>query len=152
MIQRSVDGINFTNVDTVKAAGFSTTIKNYSYKDDINNIVSSPIYYRLQQYDANGKFIYSNIIVLKKYSNTNTITIFTNPVKNILQIQAYFAKNGAAVLNIIGADGKTIIQKNITIIKGINNIELDVNTLASSVYFIKIENETNSYIQKFVKQ
>ena len=152
LIQRSVDGINFTNVDTVKAAGFSTTIKNYSYKDDINNIVSSPIYYRLQQYDANGKFIYSNIIILKKYSNTNTITIFTNPVKNILQIQAYFAKNGAAVLNIIGADGKTIIQKNITIIKGINNIELDVNTLASSVYFIKIENETNSYIQKFVKQ
>ena len=152
IIQRSTNGINFINVDTVAASGYTTTIKNYGFIDDITFITNPVIYYRIQQTDANGKFSNSNIIMLKKVSKTNGIIIFPNPVNNVLKAQAYFAKNGIAVIHVVGADGNTITQKNIAVIKGINNIELNVNTLASSVYFIKIKNETNSYIQKFVKQ
>ncbi|MCY7291197.1 MAG: T9SS type A sorting domain-containing protein, partial [Ferruginibacter sp.] len=152
IVQRSLNALDFIDNATFNAGGFSTDIKSYIYKDEVANVLGTSFYYRLQQNDLDGKFTYSPMILLKKATKTNSLIIYPNPVYSKLNAQAYFEKNGVAVVNILAVDGKVILQKNVTVQKGNNIISLDVNTIVSGIYFIKIENETNRYIQKFVKE
>ena len=62
-IERGTDGISWQLVGEVDGQGNSSTLRNYSFtdKEPDNDI----FYYRLKQTDADGKYRYFNIIVVK---------------------------------------------------------------------------------------
>jgi hypothetical protein len=74
LLESSKDGEEFKTLGTIKGAGNSISILNYSY-----NIIPTIdlIYYRLKQIDYDGKFTYSDIIINsnKKFD----FNIFPNP-------------------------------------------------------------------------
>ena len=77
-LQRSFDGINFETVSKITAAGNTSQILNYSYKD---YSVSQSAYYRLKQVDLNGSFEWSEIIMVA-YSNKASLLAYPNPSAN----------------------------------------------------------------------
>lgn len=82
-VQRSLDGINFTDVAFVAAAG--TANGNYTFTDDFQN---RKIYYRLQQVDNDGRFSFSTIIIVEQKGNGGLISITPNPVTDAVFINA----------------------------------------------------------------
>ncbi len=81
-IQRSADGINYTNVDQVKGAGNSSTLLTYQASDPDPNGTS--YYYRLGQTDYDGKTVYSSPVSVNCSGNGTTgssaaLSVFPSP-------------------------------------------------------------------------
>ncbi len=84
LIERSSDLINFEQIATIKAAGFSNQLLNY-FDTDENPIIGTN-YYRLTQFDFDGKnYVYPPIAVnfiKTEYSFAFNFALYPNPADN----------------------------------------------------------------------
>ncbi|MFT4016754.1 MAG: DUF3500 domain-containing protein [Agriterribacter sp.] len=144
VIQRSVDGNNYTDINTVKAENGADN--SYTVADN-DFLAESTIYYRLKMNDLDGTYTYSKIISIKN-SAVNTISIFPNPASTSLEIMAgNEIKRGN--VRVFDTDGKTVIQKS-----GLSGkrLSIDISGLPKGVYVIIVsEGVNNIYRSKFVK-
>ncbi len=83
-IERSNDGLHFEKTGEVPAAGNSTITRYYQFTD--HRLLASAYYYRLKQIDADGRSVFSPVILLTHKDNRNEVLVFPNPVRNIATI------------------------------------------------------------------
>src|SRR5205085_4653407 len=79
VIQRSMNGIDFTTVTTIKGGKESETDEGYSFVDKPTP-GSSVVYYRLRQNFKNGKFTVHPLSAVKLYGEKNLSIEQINPV------------------------------------------------------------------------
>ena len=137
-VQNSEDGINFTNVCTITAAG----ITNYACTVTANSNIKN--YYRVIEQDIDGKRLLSKVVVLLS-SVKPSLTIYPNPVKTKLYINGI---TGYRMLEITDINGKIIQRQNI--IAGLKYI--DIESLSPGIYFLTVTSDKEIRILKFVKQ
>ena len=99
---------------------------------------------------------HSDVIQLKSTcleDNIGTLDIFPNPVqKNDLSARLYSNINESAKVVIISVAGEVIIQKDIEVVEGINQIDLQIPELTTGTYFMHIQGKGwRSSFEKFVK-
>ena len=139
MVQHRANGINWTGIGTLQAAGNSSITNNYNY------IHTSPVtginYYRILQTDMDNRNSYSAIRTLKFTKTDEPFTIIGNPVTNdVLTVQV----NASINLVLYTADGKLLWQQQVN--AGTKTI--DVSRYAKGTYFLK----ANNIAQKVVIQ
>ncbi len=78
-----------------------------SYVFADNKALKGVNYYRLKIEGANGKFTYSNVIAIK-ISESNSISIYPNPVNDVLNININSKQNQSYRLNIYNAAGQSV--------------------------------------------
>ncbi|MDB5274590.1 MAG: hypothetical protein JWO58_2957, partial [Chitinophagaceae bacterium] len=77
-LQRSADGVQFTDIVRIKGAGNSSNVNTYTYTDD--HALSGISYYRIKQTDFDGKYTYSNIAKIDDSAwSTFTMNLSPNP-------------------------------------------------------------------------
>jgi hypothetical protein len=74
-LESSIDGENWRKITTIPSAGNSTEELKYSY---IDNNLNSIVYYRLQQFDIDGKFETYGPIVITRDSTNKKIVKYIN--------------------------------------------------------------------------
>ncbi len=135
-IQRSTDNKNFKTIDTKTGAGNSNKTINYTYYD--YNTINSTVYYRLMQVDFDGKFEYSNSVVVNQNTTDNSI-IYPNPVgKN--EVFNIIAEQGSLV-SIFNSSGQKISEYRVS--SKIQSPEVIKN---AGIYFITIYDEMGNTI------
>jgi hypothetical protein len=151
VIERSTNGTNFTTtIGRVNAAGNSNAEKNYTLND------VTPIkglgYYRVKQYDLDGRYTYSNVAAINFDKIASLLVVYPNPVKNTLNVEYTAIKGGKIELNIIDAKGAIVKQQTQTVVLGRNVHTMNVSNLAKGVYVIKtIDADKNVVYTKFIK-
>ena len=133
-VERSSDGRKWNSILRVNAAGNSTTVNNYRAFD--NTPVNGINYYRLKQFDVDGKFEYS-IVKSVSFNKVNNITIAPNPAKNFINI--YTTKNQNIVLNIQLIDVSGKLLKSIA--SAANLTKINIEGIAKGIYFIKVTDD-----------
>ncbi len=106
-VERSQDGNDFSVIATVKGNGTKQTFTDYSYIDD--NPLSGIGYYRLHQFDYNGKSAYSPISAIHSGSAAQEpldISAYPNPVKAGSDLHLEMTIPVAEMLNIQLVDMK----------------------------------------------
>jgi hypothetical protein len=73
VVERSVDGTTFNDLDIVPGAGTSTMPIDYAYKDD--EPVQGIAYYRLRQVDHDGRWTLSDVVVAGPGGGTNAVFV-----------------------------------------------------------------------------
>jgi Secretion system C-terminal sorting domain len=138
----------FVEIGNINAKGNSIITTNYNFKD--NKLLPNANIYRLKMVHKNGSFSYSNIIEIKQLNDQN-ITIFPNPVSNIVHInfEKHTTKN--IQIELINNIGEVIYSKNYTSILDKIDINRNVNW-KPGVYIlkVKIEKTDQYYIQKII--
>jgi hypothetical protein len=76
VVERSDNGLSFTELGRIKGAGTSKTVKQYSFRDDKR--ADGIVYYRLRMVDTDGGSTFSPIISANCASETG-IKVFPNP-------------------------------------------------------------------------
>ncbi|HRG29590.1 MAG TPA: T9SS type A sorting domain-containing protein, partial [Chitinophagales bacterium] len=76
----------------------------------------------------------------------NTFALYPNPANNFITIETDFSTEKTIYIT----DALGQIVKLITTSE--NNITIDLQGIASGIYFIKMEDGINTVIQKFIKQ
>ena len=65
IVERSTDGINFSDAALVFAYGNTTSKSDYSFPDNISRVLSGSVYYRVISISDNGKAVYSDVRIVK---------------------------------------------------------------------------------------
>jgi PQQ-dependent dehydrogenase (s-GDH family) len=151
-LERSIDGRNFAQLTTVAAAGTSTSKIRYSYPDnDIASLSTSTIFYRLKMVDADGKFNYSNIITIT-LPNTGKVTVFPNPAEKDIRVTINATAVDRAEWKILDNSGRVILRGNNNLVKGYNEIQIDLSKLSAGVYYLNVSGATIDQRVKIQKQ
>ncbi len=155
-VERSFDMRNFSSIGLV-LDGFTVngTDKSYQFKDNSTQLKGRSIaYYRLKQFDIDGKSTYSKVIAVRLEAKTGVVMQASpNPFTEKLNVRFTSTENGNADIRIINLAGQTMLSKQSTISKGFNNILVDgLNQLAAGMYIAQLTlNGTVIDNQKIVK-
>ncbi len=137
-IQSSSDGYSWVSVGFVKGNGASNELKKYDFFD---KNTAKLVYYRLKQTDFEGKEAFSPVVSLVRSNGKSKISVYPNPTSGRLQIEGEYVS--ASIFNNIG---QLVLAEN-------NVRELDVSSLQTGVYFVKIKTENGSFeTLKLLKQ
>ena len=150
-LMRSTNGVDFIKVASIKGAGNSITIRNYSYQDNISGITGNVVYYRLQQIEINGKASVSAIVKLSLGSKTK-FELFPNPFTNSFTVSFSAVKSSIATLRIQNSAGNLVYSKSITVTKGNNSVVMNsLPAMGSGVYYFSVVNEELNFNGKLQK-
>ena len=147
IVQKSVDGKNFTNLTKVKGGGLSINLLEYSATDFS---VSSPYtYYRLKQVDFDGNVNYSETIEIRNDNHQKLITLIDDPLNGPRIEFDHFPVNGWSTVQIHDLSGRVIFETGIELEDGAAElISQDFDRLKSGVYFIVVSNGQFSTSEK----
>ena len=153
-VERSTDGTNFNDAGMVFAYGNTSTNSNYVLSDNISNMQSSIIYYRLRSVDIDGKSEYSDTRIIrinKQTENKVTLVTYPNPVTNELRITIPANwQNKKVVYEVFNANGQT--ARKIEATASSQTETVNVSNLNSGLYIVKVTCEGQTAQQKIVKQ
>lgn len=153
-VERSFDGTNFSTLGNVNAKGNSSVQSNYTYTDNMLSTLNLPpptTFYRLKMVNIDGSYTYSEI---RSVSNkvSFAVSLYPNPANNYLNVTINAAQNEIAKMQVINMDGKIIISTSSNIAVGTTTNNINVSSLSSGTYFIKIETSEGQSTLKFVKE
>jgi hypothetical protein len=151
-IQRSTDGINFTDIAKLNAVGNTGNITNYQYTDNtVKNLLSKNIYYRLEQVDKDGRKKLGDIVLVKYTAGTSLLSLLQNPVTDALKLHINMPAKETVSLVVTNAAGQQVIVKNLPLNPGDNFTSIPVQQLAKSMYTITVVTATGKQSLLFVK-
>jgi hypothetical protein len=147
IVQRSLDGINFLDIERIEGMGTKYSPTTYSYFDENNSI--GLVYYRLKQVDNNGTMNYSDILSLKKLA-TESVVIYPNPAENELFVNVKHSNPvDVFVYSIDGILLATYTMNN----TGSETITISTEALEAGVYFIEFSGKNERFdSKKFIKK
>jgi photosystem II stability/assembly factor-like uncharacterized protein len=151
VIQKSIDMENWNNIGFVEGKGTSSEQNNYSFEDI--NVNSEKNYYRLKQIDFSGEVEYSKLIEVSVplysfylYQN------FPNPFNSSTIIKYIVQEKTVVKLNLYSINGelvKEILKEEKE--KGIYNLIINLNDLATGVYFYRVTTDKGySNVKKLI--
>ncbi|MBO9633119.1 MAG: T9SS type A sorting domain-containing protein [Chitinophagaceae bacterium] len=79
------------------------------------------------------------------------IGIHPNPVYQSLNINWSADEQGITVINILGVDGIVLQRRSVSSRKGMNRLEMDIQSLSKGQYIIQIRTGHRSFTRKFLK-
>jgi hypothetical protein len=134
-IQRSSNGLDFSNIGLVYANNSSKIVNNYQFTDKAP--LAGANYYRLQIVDKDGYSKYSNVKIIR--GDLAASLIYPVPANNILHVET----NSNTSFSMLDQSGRILFTTNIYV-KG----TIDVSRLSAGEYFLK-NNNTGS-VQKII--
>ena len=150
-VEKSRDGSTWNLLESVNAAGNSSSTLDYSINDSEKG--SGVVYYRLNQVDQNGESkIYGPISSNCFESSDFTASVFPNPASEIITIEMNTSVTQTISIKICGTDGKAIEQIAYKIEEGTTQIPLSIESLKAGVYTVKVNGENATKTIKLVIQ
>ena len=155
-LERSADGRNFSAIAFVATKainGNSNSALSYSYQD--NKPLAGISYYRLKQIDINGRSAYSKVLMLQTLvgNDLQFSLVYPNPVKSQLSMVVMAPNANRISVQIVDVAGRTISAQNFNVVRGSNQLQINVGTLSRGQYFIKATdaNLKSANTQAFMK-
>jgi len=133
--------------DMIASAGNSTQLVSYHYVDT-NRMVG---YYRLAQYDFDGKVTYYGPLHSECRSAQAELSMFPNPTNNAVNIAVTSNKEQAVQITVQTKEGRFVEDKTVQVKKGNNLIPYDMSGLAAGVYIFLILLGGIYFTRKIVK-
>jgi hypothetical protein len=149
VIEKSQDGINFSSVGQIKAAGSSSNILNYSFTDHSSE--TGTIYYRVVEYDIDGSTTVSEIKSVNS-KLLDFIKIVPNPNHGNFSVIMEGLDNIAFQLSLYNALGENVYHSNDRTNSDNHIKNIEIQTLPSGIYFLHIQSSGKRWVEKIVKQ
>ncbi len=138
LLQRSANGLNFTTIAAIEAAGTSEVRTEYEYLD-----TSSPSglsYYRLIEVNQENKQSVQGVITLNRSSNAvfGIQEIYPVPANDNLSIDFNTDSNSNVEITILDLYGRVLKVLRSAPVAGTNSVNLDVSNLADGFYCLSL--------------
>ena len=153
VVQRSTDGVDFTDAGTIFTEGNFTTNRSYSFQDVVNTNAKGVLYYRLKMVDMDGQYDYSMVRLVKLGDNNGRLELqaFPNPVVNELRVTIPEAwQNRQVVYELYTGDGqllKRFLNKSAT-----QTEIIGMQQYQPGVYIVKALNDAEMASQRIIKR
>jgi len=147
-VQRSSDGFEFVAIGKVKGKGTTNIATEYFLED--RNLSSGKNYYRLKQFDFDGKSSYSSVIVLD-YDGSTPLGVFLYPNPTISQdinAELVNASNEVVSIRIIDMAGRVPFQS--TVQGESKTIHLKTDDLKPGLYVVEVTQGNQRVVRRLI--
>ena len=145
-IERSNDGNIFEVLGQVKAKGNTTTTSNYTFVDQ--DLLSEYTYYRVKSVDTDGKYRYSNMVVVEGLA-LDGVYVYPTLATSFVKI-AHPKANGGNSIAIYSISGNKVLSS--TVEAGSTESTVDVSKLSTGTYIVNYLVGSKAFKLKFIKQ
>lgn len=143
-IERSIDAINWEEVERIDGAGDSNMVLSYFVTD--NNPYQGVSYYRLKQTDFDRKFKYSETRRIDLQRLLPVVNIYPNPASDIVTIEGDIS--GLKEVQVYDLLGQNVSDKIILNETSDLRVVIDISGLNEGVYCLKTKSTTNLLYKK----
>lgn len=148
VLERGNNGVTFSEIGRIKAAGNSNIPRDYSLPDP--KFEAGKNYYRLKMIDLDGTFRYSRIVLIDNSAANLTTALWPNPARP--DSESLLKLNGLPVgkisISLIGASGSALKNFNLKSDDGNLQVRLAAQSLSSGVYLLVIKDENGNILDK----
>ncbi len=150
-VERSVDGLTFTRMAEVAAKANNTTAS-YQWLD-VNTVTGSN-YYRVRAIQADNKYFFSKVVVVKMDETKLAIKIFPNPIKSQqINLQFNSLEKGQYSFLLLNASGQQILKQVLDHRGGSSNQSITFSKkLPAGTYYLQVINAKVSYSERVLIQ
>jgi hypothetical protein len=152
-VERSLDLDNYELIEKIKGAGTTNVSKNYALIDPTPNF-NGTTYYRIKQFDHDGKLGHSEVISLEMNKRKSGLKLMPDPADRVLTMILPSDMNGN-ISEIVVRDSKGLIQKvspAVDLLSIEKSVSVNVEHLSSGIYFITITKADGTVItDRFIK-
>jgi Secretion system C-terminal sorting domain len=144
-LERSTDGVTFTEIARIDGAGNSTQLINYSFND--MNPADGYNYYRLKQTDFNGQYTYSNVVPLTFHRGNMLVeNVRPNPTNGNINFD--FASPDDTEIHYIITDvtGRVIVDEKTSVKAGRTTLATSIASEGAGIYSLKIIESKHGFV------
>ncbi len=142
-IEHSTNGQSFSAVGTVAGNGTSNLRNQYAFTHA--NITDGKHYYRIAQYDFDGRKSYSKVIVLST-TGILKLDIYPNPTQDLIRMNTPFAPENQTY-RIVNISGQPVQQGKLS------GQQLNISGMPAGIYILSVLGpEGIWYRSKFIKK
>jgi len=143
ILERSRDGIHWTEVSEIKAAGTSNKTKTYTYYD-LQSGRYFEGYYQLTQIDYDGLFeIFDPISVRCETEEKYQISAYPNPTEGKVLITIYSLIESEVELKLTNMSGQNLKTENKMLEKSVNVFEFNLSEYSKGIYLMNVKDESS---------
>ncbi|MGZ3901518.1 MAG: T9SS type A sorting domain-containing protein, partial [Bacteroidia bacterium] len=142
-VERSSDAKKFIQIGKLKAAGTSTTPRNYEFYDE--QPFSGDNYYRLITVDINGKEEIASSVVITNKIQHPVLTVYPNPAKNFLNVDLTNFSSPTINLDVVDMYGRTVWSSELSTVDGGLKTQIDLSGFGGGMYFVKVYDGNDFY-------
>ena len=147
-IERSVGSVDrFEDMGFVESNGNSNKEQTYTFEDNINDLSgNSNLYYRIKQVDIDGRFSFSEMVVIRLDCEDQAVrfNVRPNPAFNDLYVDVDGSLDVASKIVVLNSLSQTIAT--LPINKTDSRTLVDVTKYIAGMYYIRILNNNNEVI------
>jgi hypothetical protein len=142
----SPDGVRFTTIKTIDALSKQNN-SNFTATYTEAHTATGDAYYRLKQFDKDGRSYYSDIVFLKD-SRVAPLVLFPNPVQDKLRISIPGRMGSSnAILQVYNTGGILLVQQT----ESNNTAIINTSRFSAGQYILRVTVGEKVYQQVFVK-
>jgi hypothetical protein len=152
MIERSSDGVEYTDAAMIVAAGNSEIVRNYSFNDKVPAGNTGVLYYRLKMVDMDGRTKTSDVRIVRigKSGDAVKVIAYPNPVTNDVRISIPQTWQDKKVdYQLMNTSGQTI--RSFTIQHASQTEVISMTQVPAGMYIMKVGNGSEVSTQTIVK-
>jgi N-acetylneuraminic acid mutarotase len=149
VIERSLGGSVYDSIGKVAAAGTNPTVTDYSFID--RSPARGTNYYRLKQFDKDGRFMYSAVAKIMVQEDAVGFTIFQNLLQNTLQLNVQLPSSQKLTMQVRDVSGHLLFTKEAMGQKGSSVHVLSIGHLASGTYLLHLQTDHTSSAKTFIR-
>jgi hypothetical protein len=147
-VERSADGKEYAKIAVVEKQGIN---KVYQLQDNVSEINSVNVFYRLKAVDTDGTHEYSNVVKLTK-ELLSDLNVYPNPFNSNLQISVVAGEDQDVEIVLSAMDGRVMTQRIEAAAKGSNNFTLGgLQDVAKGMYLITVKAGNEQKVFKLIK-
>jgi hypothetical protein len=151
-VERAMDGVNFTPVGRVTAAGDATSPSHYHFTDE--HPADGLNYYRLRTVDIDGSSSLSNTVTAWNGQATAPLKVVPNPATEQASVVLSLPADGTHLLRVLDAQGRSLLEQPLAGMGGTNTVALDLGHLVVGPYQVVVARPDGEVLgrARFVKQ
>jgi hypothetical protein len=144
MVQRSSDGIKFENVGTVAAAGNSSGLKTYTFKDETPH--SYVNYYRIIIVDRDNSKEYSSVVLVKADNDKllDIVAAEVNGNSRNFNVTIATKKDQLVLMSVVDNNGRALFNERLILKVGTNFYKRNMQQAATGIYYVRLQTTKQS--------
>jgi hypothetical protein len=135
IVFRSTDGIDYKEIDRIKGAGNSSTLREYMIYDHSQTPGINYYYLAQVDFDGNQESFSPRSILIRSAEN---IQIFPNPASEVVSISLNLNKNAEISIDFYDITGRRMIRKNEHIPEEGSKFTYATNSLSKGTYLVRV--------------
>ena len=152
IIERSFDGIEYTDAAMLFAVGNSNLVNNYSFTDKLPAGNGGTIYYRLKMADMDGNYKLSDVRIVRTGKSAEAVKVaaYPNPVVNEVRVTVPQNWQGKQLsYQLANANGQII--KSYTVQYASQTEVINMTQSPAGMYVLRVINGNETAVQSVIK-